>query len=63
MKKNRLNRLEFLKNQPVRFWFYKPETEKTKPNPNKKKPSQTEKNREKNSSQTGKNQAKLKKLV
>jgi hypothetical protein len=48
MKKNRLNRLEFLKNQPVRFWFYKPETEKTKPNqtqtektePNKKKPSQ-----------------------
>jgi hypothetical protein len=46
MKKNRLNRLEFLKNQPVRFWFYKPETEKTKPNPNKKnraKPRKTEK--------------------
>jgi hypothetical protein len=35
----------------VRFWFYKPETEKTKPNPNRKKPekkpekpSQNEKN-------------------
>jgi hypothetical protein len=27
----------------VRFWFYKPETEKTKPNPYKKKPIQTEK--------------------
>jgi hypothetical protein len=25
----------------VRFWFYKPETEKTKPNPNWKKLSQT----------------------
>jgi hypothetical protein len=27
----------------VRFWFYKPETEKTKPNPYRKKPIQTEK--------------------
>jgi hypothetical protein len=55
--------IRIFKKPTVRFWFYKPETEKTKPNPNKKKPSQTEKNREKNSSQTGKNQAKLKKLV
>jgi len=39
----------------VRFWFYKPETEKTEPNrkkqkktePNQKKPSQTRKNRAK----------------
>jgi hypothetical protein len=28
----------------VRFWFFKPGTEKTKPNPNRKKPSQTEQN-------------------
>ena len=41
------NRLEFLKNRPVRFWFYKPETEKTEPNPNRKKPSQTGKNKAK----------------
>jgi hypothetical protein len=29
----------------IRFWFYKPETEKTEPNPekNRKKPSQNEK--------------------
>jgi hypothetical protein len=39
MKKNRLNWLKFLKNQPVRF--HKPETEKTEPK--LKKPSQTEK--------------------
>jgi hypothetical protein len=38
----------------VRFWFYKPETKKTKPNPYKKKPIQTEKNRSK-----PKNRAKL----
>ena len=37
----------------VRFWFYKLETEKTKPNPNRKKPSQTEK-----PSQNRKNRAK-----
>jgi hypothetical protein len=36
VKKNRLNRLEFWKNRPVWFWFYKLETEKTEPNPNKK---------------------------
>ena len=50
MKKNRLNRLEYLKNQPVRFQFHKFETEKSKrteinkkTEPNqKKKPSQTE---------------------
>jgi hypothetical protein len=40
VKKNRLNRLKFWKNQPVWFWFYKPKTEKTEPNPNRKKPSQ-----------------------
>ena len=34
------NRLKFWKNRPV--WFYKPETEKTEPNPNRKKMSQTE---------------------
>jgi hypothetical protein len=43
VKKNRLNRLEFLKNRPVRFLFYKPENKKTEPKP--KKPSQTGKNR------------------
>jgi len=43
MKKNQLNRLEFLKNRLVRFWFYKLETEKTEPNPNRKKLSQTNK--------------------
>ena len=37
VKKNRLNRLKFWKNCPVRFWFYKPETKKTKLNPNRKK--------------------------
>jgi len=36
MKKNRLN---FLKNRPVRFQFYKPEIEKIEPNR-----TQTEKN-------------------
>jgi hypothetical protein len=41
------NRLKFKKNIPVRFWFYKPKTEKTEPNPNRKKP-------EKKPSQTGK---------
>jgi hypothetical protein len=41
----------------VRFQFYKPKTEKTKPNPNRKKPSQTGKKRTKpkKSSQTGLN--------
>jgi hypothetical protein len=29
--KNRLNRLKFWKNRPVRFWFCKYETEKTEP--------------------------------
>jgi hypothetical protein len=37
----------------VWFRFYKPETEKTEPNPNKKKPIQTKK-----LSQTGKNRVK-----
>ena len=47
MKKNRLNRLKFLKTDrfgSVRFWFYKYETEKTKPEKNRaktKKSSQT----------------------
>jgi hypothetical protein len=48
------NRLEFWKNQPVRFRFYKTETEKTELNPNRrktepnwKKPSQNQKNRAK----------------
>jgi hypothetical protein len=45
VKKNQLNRLKFKKNQPVRFRFYKPKTEKTKPNPNRKKTSQTGLNR------------------
>jgi hypothetical protein len=31
----------------VRFWFYKPETEKIEPNPNKKKQEKTESNRKK----------------
>jgi hypothetical protein len=31
----------------VRFWFYKSETEKTKPNPNKKKLKTFEPNRKK----------------
>ena len=51
MKKNRLNRLKFWKNRPIRFQFYKPVTENTEPNPNRKKigkktkpkPTQTEK--------------------
>jgi hypothetical protein len=30
------NRLKFLKNRPVWFRFYKPETEKTESNPNRK---------------------------
>jgi len=39
MKKNQLNRLEFLNNRPVRFGsvrfrFYKPETGKIELNPN-----------------------------
>ena len=29
LKKNRLNWLEYLKNRPVRFWFHKPEIEKS----------------------------------
>jgi hypothetical protein len=48
------NRLEFWKNQPVRFRFYKPKTEKTELNPNRrktepnwKKPSKNRKNRAK----------------
>jgi len=52
VKKNRLNRLEFFKNRPVRFWFYKPETKKTELNPNRKKTKKT--------SQTRKNRAKPK---
>jgi hypothetical protein len=40
----------------VRFWFYKPKTEKTEPNPNRKKLSQTGKK----PSQAGKNRAKPK---
>jgi hypothetical protein len=39
----------------IRFWFYKPKTEKTEPNPNRKKPSQTGQKQ----SQTKKNQVKL----
>jgi hypothetical protein len=35
VKKNRLNRLKFWKNRLVRFWFYKPKTEKTEPKPKK----------------------------
>ena len=31
----------------VRFWFYKPETEKIKPNPNRKKTESNQKNRAK----------------
>jgi hypothetical protein len=31
----------------VRFWFYKPETEKIKPNPNRKKTESNRKNRAK----------------
>jgi len=65
-RKNRIvkNRLKFWKNRPVRFWFYKPETKKTEPNPNKKnkkknrakpkKPSQTRKNRAKTESNRAK---------
>jgi len=34
----------------VRFWFYKPQTEKTEPNPNRK-------NREKNLSKIGKTES------
>jgi hypothetical protein len=45
MKKNRLNRLEYLKNQPVRFWFHKFETEKPKRTEINKK---TEPNQKKN---------------
>jgi len=45
VKKNRLKRLKFSKNQPVRFRFYKPKTKKTEPNRTQtgKKPSQTSK--------------------
>jgi hypothetical protein len=39
--KNWLNRLEFLKNRPVRFRFDKPETEKPNRTQTEKKPSQT----------------------
>jgi len=50
----------------VRFRFYKPETEKTKPNPNRKKPSRARKNRVKpkkteQNRKTQKNRAKLEK--
>jgi hypothetical protein len=31
------NPIKIKKNQPVQFWFYKYEIEKTEPNPNKKK--------------------------
>jgi hypothetical protein len=45
------NRLEFLKNWPVWFWFYKPEIKKTKPEKKNQakpgKPSQTGKSRAK----------------
>ena len=47
MKKNRLNRLKFFKNQPVRFQFYKSEIEKTELNPNRKKTETNRKNRAK----------------
>jgi hypothetical protein len=40
VKKNRLNQLEFLKKQPVRFGFISLEPKKL--NRNRKKPSQTE---------------------
>jgi len=45
--KNQLNRLKFWKKQTgsVRFWFYKPGTEKTEPNPNKKNWKKTQPNR------------------
>jgi len=36
------NQLEFLKNQPVRFRFYKSGTEKTELNPNRKKPEKNQ---------------------
>jgi len=56
--KNLIKQLKILKNRPVWFWFYKPETEK--PNPNQKKRVKIEPNREKpsqieKSSQTGLN--------
>jgi hypothetical protein len=43
MKKKPIKPIRILKNPTgsVRFQFYKPETEKTEPNPNRKKPSQT----------------------
>ena len=61
MKKTRLNRLEFLKSRPVWFRFYKPEIEKTEPNPNRKKPEPNRKKTEPNRKKTEpnrKNQAK-----
>jgi len=59
MKKNRLNWLKFWKNWPVRFWFYKSGTEKTKSNLNKKKQAKPEKTSQtEKPSQTGKNRAK-----
>jgi hypothetical protein len=49
MKKNSIKPIKILKKPTgsVRFWFYKPETEKPEPNPNKKKLSQTGKKRAK----------------
>jgi hypothetical protein len=52
VKNNRLNRLKFWKNQPIRFRFYKPKTEKTEPNR-----TQTEKKPEPNQAKP-KNRAK-----
>jgi hypothetical protein len=51
VKKKTIKPIKILKNRPVRF--YKPETEKTEPNPNWKKSEKTEPNR--------KNRAKIKK--
>jgi len=56
-KKNRLNRLIFWKNRPVRFRFYKQKTEKIELNRTEPKPKKTEPNRAK----TGKNRAKTEK--
>jgi hypothetical protein len=46
----------------VRFYFYKPETKKTEPNPNKQKPEKKPSQTGKKPSQTRKNRVKLKKL-
>ena len=53
MKKTRLNRLKFKKNQPVRLRFYNPETKKTEPNRTRtEKIEKTEPNRKKNLAKT-----------